>query len=177
MVELRAEHANLHTIPKTLPGKLLKLLARTPQNVDLNHVRKSWRSPEHDAFYHAETFLQNTADRLVGFSSSTQICLCFLDPSFFSSFQQPGETTYTHCGTVLKRFRINVGNLTEWRRVIIQDAERGKTRGHRARMVIKTEKRERAERNFGKRRNQGRGAQVWIRGARCPSMVLRASHT
>ena len=57
MVELRAEHANLHTIPKTLLGKLLKLLARTPQNVDLNHVRKSWRSPEHDAFYHAETFL------------------------------------------------------------------------------------------------------------------------
>ena len=79
---------------------------------------------------------------------------------FFSSFQQPGETMYTHCGTVLKRFRINVGNLTEWRRVIIQDAERGKTRGHRARMVIKTDERERAERNFGKRRKQGRGAQV-----------------
>ena len=57
MVELRAEHANLHTIPKTLLGKLLKLLAWTPQNVDLNHVRKSWRSPEHDVFYHAETFL------------------------------------------------------------------------------------------------------------------------
>ena len=37
--------------------------------------------------------------------------------------------------------------------------------------------RERAERNFGKRRKQGRGAQVWIRGARCPSMVLCASHT
>ena len=33
----------------------------------------------------------------------------------------------------------------------------------------------RAERNFArKRRKQGRGAQVWIRGARCPSMVLRA---
>ena len=48
-------------------------------------------------------------------------------------------------------------------------------RGHRARMVIKTE--ERGERNFGKRRKQGRGAQVWIRGAWCPSMVLRASHS
>ena len=92
---------------------------------------------------------------------------------FFSSFQQPGETTYTHCGTVLERFRINVGNLPEWRRVIIQDAERGKTRGHRARMVIKTEERERErEQNgtSGKEENrgavpkyglEGRGAQVW----------------
>ena len=44
---------------------------------------------------------------------------------------------------------------------LVEDAKRGGggTRGHRARMVIKTEERER-ERNFGKRRKQGRGAQV-----------------